>query len=294
MLLVIAFGQIAGIPIIDDPPPATQPGPEDFPEPGAALFEDLGTERDAAAAWGAIDCEQRRRHRLIATGGDTATRADQATSDNSSFRRLQLNDGDDFFGERCELGLNDHRDGPTALYREGERMLTFLSLRLPLRYPLGEKSWQVVMQMKQSQPSDAGGGSPVLAMHARAGRWRVTNHSATELADGRSQIWSAPARRGTWVRFAFDILYSVDPERGSIRIYADLDGDGDVSQASERSPRIATQTLKREVAGSRNDGLDPGDPIPSHLRVGLYHDAEIGCRGGRCRLDVDNVGIYQP
>jgi len=294
-LLLIAFGQVPPIPIISGSPPATQPTPqEDFPQPGAALFEDLGTDPDAAAVWGRVDCEQRRRHRLVTAGGDTATRAAEAAGDNSSFRRLRLSDGDDVFGERCELGLNDHRESPTGVYREGERVLTFMSLRLPPHFPLAERSWQVVMQMKQSQPSDAGGGPPMLAMHARAGRWRVVNNSATELADGRSQIWSAPARRGAWVRFAFEIVYSVDPERGSVRIYADLDRDGDVSEPSERSRRIAAQTLKRETVGSGADGLYRGDSIPSHLRVGLYHDTAIGCRPGRCRIDVDNVGIYQP
>ena len=40
-------------------------------------------------------------------------------------------DGDDFSGERCELGENDWRDGPTAFYREGEHRMTYVSYGWP-------------------------------------------------------------------------------------------------------------------------------------------------------------------
>lgn len=280
---------IPNLPFGDDPP--EQPS---FPRTGMALFEDSGSDLDAEALWGEVDCENATRLRLLDGGGDPSPRADGSRQDNESFRRLLVRDGDDVFGERCELGLNDHRESPTALYREGERAITFLSLRLAPRFPVRARTYQVVMQMKQSQPADAGGGPPILSLEARDGRWRLTQHSAEETRFERGQVWSGPAAKGVWTRFAFDVVYSTDPGRGAVRVSADLDGDGDLGDPAEQSPRIVLRTLKPERAGSNDDGLAHGDSIPSHLRVGLYHDERIGCRGGRCRVDVDNVGIYEP
>ena len=78
-----------------------------------------------------------------------------------AYLQLTVRDGDDFFGERCELGHNDHRDGPTAIYREGDRRVTFASYRLPQGATRSRASgWQVVMQIKQSAPSANSGGTP--------------------------------------------------------------------------------------------------------------------------------------
>jgi hypothetical protein len=94
---------------------------------------------------------------------------------NTFWRQLEVVDGDDFYGERCELGRNEHRYGQRGtftLYQPGMRRITFYSLRLPRRFPLATERWQVVAQMKQANPSDLAesgtgyGYSPVLAMIA--------------------------------------------------------------------------------------------------------------------------------
>jgi hypothetical protein len=146
------------------------------------------------------------------------------------------------------------------------------------------------MQMKQSQPADAGGGSPVLALHVADGRWRLLNTAG----DDTTTVWSARAKARRWTRFAFDVTYSTDPSVGSMRIYVDLDGDGDARSGRERSPLLHLQTLKPEGLGGTDDGLALGDAIPSHLRVGLYHDDEYDCELQKCAVDVDNVAVYRP
>ena len=111
-----------------------------------------------------------------------------------------------------------------------------------LEQPLATERWQVVAQMKQANPSDLAvsgtgyGYSPVLVMIADHSRWAVENNW--------NRIWEAPARKGTWVRFAYDVRYSADPERGWIRVYADLNGDGDALDPYEAQPTIRTDTLK--------------------------------------------------
>ena len=255
------------------------------------LASDDGTRADPGRFWGGLDCEHEARHTHQRVGGDPAPRADGSSQADRAFRSLSVIDGDDVFGERCELGENS-RGGPTAFYREGNRRATYVSVRLPRGFQLGTSRWQSVIQMKQSQPADNGGGTPVLSLKAFEGRWQLF-HSARGPTEVDLPIWSAPARTGTWTRFAFDVTYSHDPESGSVKVYADLNGDGDFEDGEERSPRLRTNTLKTEVEGSEDDGLSAGEPVPSHLRVGIYHHPAIDCGRG-CRVDVDNVQVLAP
>ena len=273
-------------------PPAEDPDDQGtgFPKVGTALFVDGGGSASPRTVWGSLECQRPTRVRLARAEGDPTTLADGQPQDSAGFRRLRVLDGDDFSGERCELGLNDHRSSPVALYREGTRRITYLSLKLSKRFPLGRDAWQVVMQMKQSQPADSGGGTPVLALQADDGRWRL-DHAGV---DFEGDAWTAPASTGNWVRFAFDVTYSTDPELGAVQVSADLNGDGDALDKRERSGRIELQTLKAEGPGTSDDGLAEGDPIPSHLRVGIYHDSSYRCHGFKCSLGVDNVGVYEP
>lgn len=261
--------------------------------PGCALlFEDTGTRADAEALWGELACAARERHELGQGGGDLhLVPAGIATGDDA-FRRLRVLNGDDVYGQRCEVGVNDHRTGPTVLYGEGDRRVTFISFRLTDDFPAESEAWQLVMQMKQAQPAANGGGTPVLALNIYGGRWRVHQSTSRDSSYDTREIWSAPATLGRWVRFAFDIGYSSDPAKGFVRILADLNGDGDALDSGESSPRINTFTLKREAAGGTKDGIPPGGSIPSHLRVGIYNDPETPCPAPNgCEVEVDNVHV---
>jgi hypothetical protein len=255
------------------PPPGPTQDPDGFPDVGNALFVDRG-KGPPASVWGSVDCAARERVTRDRRHGNP-------------FRRLSVLDGDDFYGERCELGRNNHLEGPTALYRDGERLVTYVSLKLSKRFPMRGDVYQVVTQMKQTQPSASGGGRPALALQAYGGRW--------VLVDEGEEIWSAPARRARWTRFSFDIFYSDSPADGTIRVAVDLNGDGDAHDEYERSSRLELATLKTEGPDDgRDDGVPEGGAIPSHLRVGIYHDESYDCHGRVCSLAVDDVGIFEP
>ncbi|MGH2980504.1 MAG: hypothetical protein ACRDKV_00480, partial [Solirubrobacterales bacterium] len=99
---------------------------------------------------------------------------------------------------------------------------------------------------------------------------------------------------GVWTRFAFDVLYSQDPDRGRLQVSVDLNGDGDFDDRGERTLVIRTNTLKAETTGDGDDGLAPGDPIPSHLRAGVYHNPLIPCPPPRgCSIGIDNVQVLE-
>lgn len=223
-------------------------------------FEDGAESEDVVSIWGEYACASEDRIELVEEDGET-------------HRKLTVIDGDDADGERCELGRNDHTDGPTAVYTEGERRITRFSIRLPDDFPLESENFQVVMQMKQSQPSANGGGTPVLSLEAREGHWILFQSTSSGPSSDTRELWSAPAETGVWANFEFDVLYSRDPEKGSVRVGADLD-DGELE---EDSGEIAAFTLKTETDGGGEDGIEPGESIPSHLRLGLYHDPKVPC-----------------
>lgn len=219
-----------------------------------------------------------------------------------SYRQITVVDGDNVDGERCELGFNwtETRDagrgpgpGPTVFYHEGQRRVTYMSYRLGDGVDPSGTDWRVVMQMKQTEPYDnQHGGGPMLDMEVRDGDW-VLVHSGQDL-------WHTPARRYTWTRFAFDVTYSQDPSVGSVRVYADLNGDGDFADPHEISPTFHVATLLAEEARTSgytySDEPSPwkvGQSIPDHLRAGIYENPNYDCPTG-CMVDIDNVQVVKP
>jgi hypothetical protein len=272
--------------------------------PGCRLLrKDTAAQADPRpGAWGNIECQQNTRHKHLSKGGARHKMANNRRQQNTSYRKLRVIDGDDFYGERCELGRNEHRygqntrrktSGAFALYKEGQRKLTFISYRLPANFPLHTDDWQAVMQMKQTQPSNNGNGTPVISLDAHRGQWRLYQSASAGPSNLSRLLWSAPATKRQWTRFAFDVRYSQDPNKGRIKVYADLNNNGTFADPGEQSPLIKTYTLKKETAPSSSGGIPVGQSIPSHLRLGIYHNPKIDCprSGGGCSVDVDNVQV---
>jgi hypothetical protein len=238
-------------------------------------------------------------------GGDagdphvTALGTSQPSPD--SYRQVTVVDGDNVYGERCELGFNwtERRNagrgrgpGPTVFYREGDRRVTYISLRLGRGVDPSGSDWRAVMQMKQTEPFDNQTASPVLSMEVRDGDW--------VLFHGTNELWATPARQSTWTRFAFDVTYSQDARVGRIRVYADLNGDRDFDDDGEVSPVFHVATLRaeqpRSPGGTYSDVPSPwavGQSIPDHLRAGIYQDPDYSCPSG-CSVDIDNVQVVKP
>ena len=275
-------------------------GPQAFdPQPaaggGTILFEDTGAKEEAEPLWGAVDCDlddvppEESGPFQVDSDGDPALRGDGTPQGDQAFRVVRIHDGDDFFGERCELGENDSKTGPTAVYRDGERVITYASFRLPPTFPINTTDWQGVLQIKQTQPADNADGTPVLSLGAYGGKW-ILFHSGPRYTEEDEELWSVPAVPGVWSRFQIDTTLSADPKVGRVTVRADLDGDASFEQTS---PTFEVNTLKAETEGDSDDGYAAGDPLVSHLRVGLYHNPVIPCPSG-CHLDIDNVQVVRP
>jgi hypothetical protein len=259
------------------------------------IFSDTGVAPDPTPLWGKVDCQNQSRAQQINTGGDTHLTALGSPQGDSAFRRLSVLDGDDVYGERCELGEDYRAEGPTVLYRQGKHRITMLSVRLPSTFPLNVYTWQVVMQMKQTFPAANSSGTPVLELDAYNGRWVLRQSLSRGAVSDSRELWSAPAQANFWTRFAFDVRYSDSKKHGYIRVGVDLNGDGDFADPGELSKGFHTYTLKTETSGGDGDGIKPGQAIPSHLRAGIYHDTAIPCRApSGCQVDIDNVQVLRP
>ena len=253
------------------------------------LKSDSSEIADPERLWGSLSCENSSRVQRLSGGGDDHVNAIGQAPTEDFYRQLTVFDGDDYYGERCELGKNEHRygiDDPAGTfmtYGEGEHRITFFSIKLTGSMPLETSNWQTIAQMKQAQPSANGGGSPIIELQLRNGEFYLDSPTG--------EYWSTPAHAGVWTRFALDVNYSQVPGHGNVTMYVDSNGDGDAADPGERSPVIQAQTLKPEIAGGYEaDGVAPGESIPSHLRLGVYHDPVIPCASG-CSVDVDNIQV---
>ena len=241
--------------------------------PGSCLLrEDPCTDPDPLLWGNAISAQDPSRHQQFDTGGPS----------NGPFRRMTVVDGDNQSGERAELGYNSRIGdlgapwGTFFLYNENARRVTDFWMRLPIDYPISSPKWQVVMQMKQTGPSSNSGGTPVLALEARDARWVLTQSDSPGPSSNTHELWSTPATVETWTPISLDVTYSPDPTKGKIQI----------SVGGVQSPTFTTFTQKYETSPAA-EGLTAGGAIPSHLRVGIYHDTSLP----GTHLDIANVRV---
>jgi hypothetical protein len=238
------------------------------------LKEDMATNPDPIPLWGDIDAVSPTRHQWFPAGGP----------DGGPFRRMTAMDGDLYHGnsERAELGDSDYfsEDGKSDtfyLYREGMRRVTSYWMRLPTSFPMNSNAWQVVMQMKQTDPATNADGTPVIALQAIQNQWILKQSSSPGPAEDTRVLWRTPARLGVWTHITVDATYSTDPSAGRFAI----------TIGSASSPVLHTYNLKYEVSPPGPE-LRPGDPIPDHLRLGIYHDPSMPGTS----VDIAQVQIF--
>jgi Polysaccharide lyase len=241
------------------------------------LKQDLGTNPDPMSLWGDIDAVSPTRHQWFASGGP----------DGSPFRRMTALDGDLYHGnsERAELGDSDYVSNPPRpdtfyLYREGMHRVTSYWMRLPTDFPLYDNEhWQVVMQMKQTEPATNADGTPVISLQAIEGNWILKQSKSSGYSDNTRYMWTTPAddALGKWTHIVVDATYSSDPTKGLFQITI-----GGVA-----SPVFHMYDLKKEISPP-GPGLRVGDSIPSHLRLGIYHDPVMP----GTHVDIADVQVF--
>jgi hypothetical protein len=269
--------------------------PATMTAPGCALLrDDSSAQADPnPGLWGSISAVSSSRVQEFTFGGDKRHKANGKPQRNMAFRRLTVLDGDDYFGERTELGRNEYRYGENAgtqttgtfaLYREGERKITFFSQRYGSGFTSTRDGWQTVMQMKQAQPYESNGpvdGAPALEFQIFKNRLRFRGFHQT--------VWTTRAPpKGKWIRYALDATYSQDPTKGRAQVFADLNVDGDFLDKGETSPVLTMRTLAYVTSQGNGGTIPEGGSIPGHLRLGIYHHPSVY---GTTTVGVDNVQV---
>lgn len=300
-VLVGLEDQVRAVMPPDPPPPTGELGVDRttmLATGGSILRNDDAAQADPLTGlWGQLAAASASRCVHKTSGGDPRPRAD-GTTNNASYREMSVQDGDAWQGEsaeRCELGRNTTTpyytecqpgsvDGTFALSDEGEHKIHFFSQRYHDNMVLTQDNWQVVFQNKQDQPYAANGPvdtAPALAITIYGGLIHLENFW--------SIIWTTPAPpKNVWIRYALEAFYSKDASKGWVRLYVDNDGDGDFLDADEMSPQITCPTLAT-ITSKGNSPRNVGDPLPSHMRIGIYRQGSTYTGTGT--MDIDNIQV---
>jgi hypothetical protein len=210
--------------------------------------------------------------------------------------RVRLQEGDESYGERCELGMAntdssniDRVGGSRVLFHNGTEswiaqqimldptVYSFCGTECPFDYDGG-----LVQQLKQTGSC----GTPVNGIVTRnlPGVGVVLEHrNSAENDCGNAtmkSLWRIPIRRGVWVRILQHVRWSVDPNIGYIATWINgravapsLSGTARPMTRTGDEIRIHTWTLKD---GPGVDRLRQCTSPPcAHLRNGVYRDARV-------------------
>ena len=239
-----------------------------------------------AAEWADISCASYDRVKRVRRPAVEGRRA----------YRLRVNDGDDSYGERCELGMAN--TGPSDIDRVGGSRVLFHN---------GTESWiaqqimldkhvfsfcgsecaldgdgGLVQQLKQTGAC----GTPANGIVTRnlPGIGVVLEHRNSAENDcgndTMKSLWRVPVRRGKWIRILQHVRWSTDPRTGYVAtwingrpIQPSLDGNSKRVERVGDEVRIHTWTLKD---GPSVDRLPQCTSHPcAHLRNGIYRDPKV-------------------
>jgi hypothetical protein len=239
-----------------------------------------------SAEWAGLSCASDSRVKVVKRPAAQGRRA----------YRLRVQDGDDSYGERCELGMAntgpsniDRVGGSRVLFHNGTeswiaqqimldpKVFAFCGTECGLDYDGG-----LVQQLKQTGAC----GTPANGIVARKlpGVGVVLEHrNSAENDCGNAtmkSLWRAPIRRGVWIRILQHVRWSTDPGTGYIATWINgrpmqpsLQGTSKRITRTGDEVRIHTWTLKD---GPGVDRLPQCKSYPcAHLRNGVYRDSRV-------------------
>jgi hypothetical protein len=257
-----------------------------------ALGADVRFQADAsepggwAREWAGVSCETDSR----------VTRVRKPVAQGRRAYRVQVREGDDSYGERCELEMAntssrniDRVGGSRVLFHNGTESwiaqqimldagtFAFCGTECALDFDGG-----LVQQLKQTGAC----GTPANGIVTRnlPGIGVVLEHrNSAENDCGNAtmkSLWRVPVRRGAWIRILQHVRWSPDPGTGYIATWINgrpvapslAGGSKRVSRAGDEI-RIHTWTLKD---GPGVDRLKQCRSHPcAHLRNGVYRDPKV-------------------
>src|SRR4051812_4525574 len=214
----------------------------------AAIESFSGAERPLGQDWASYSCADASRVQQV----------DSPVAQGKHAWQLEVQDGDNSWGERCEIGMGNPWRSGFPLFNEGDERWISFQVYLPDDYPIDTKDWNVMFQIHQ--PGD--GGCPVLALHVEKGQFKLFNTTKNTYVLNTYEMWSAPAVRNRWAKITIHMMNSPDPTKGFVEILGDLDGTG----YKQLMPKTYTHTMTK---------YSNGEPMTNHARVGIYRNPVI-------------------
>src|SRR5947208_1530291 len=227
----------------------------------ASVISTSDAERAQSQEWASQSCADTSRVKQVTSPVAQGTHAYE----------LDLQDGDQSWGERCELGMgNPTRNGFPLFYSGDDRWISFQTY-MPSDFPINTPDWNVFFQIHQQ----GDGGCPPLALHVEDGQYKLFNTTRNTYVLQTYQMWSAPAERDHWAKFTLHIMNSTDDSKGFIEMFGDLDG----TVYKQLMPKTYTHTMT---------AYPNGEPMVNHARVGIYRNPAIP---GNAHIDFDGFTI---
>jgi polysaccharide lyase-like protein len=273
------------------PPPAPTPSPN--PPPPANEADILWT-GDGEKAWDdsvsnkrwpdnnewvSYSCQERSRFSQVETA---------AAAQGKRAYRIEVHDGDDSYGERCELdngNTSASRLHHRLLFHEGQEAWIAFQTYLPLDFSFAVDGAPVsfpndgglITQIKQLGSC----GTPALGVVSSRTVFALRNSAAAHCEAGPMRsLWKVPMVLGRWVKWMHHIRFSTDPRIGFIATWYDPDGLGlrpipPTLDYGHRviGNRIYTHTQKAPTG--HPDPACPADDVCSHARIGIYRDKDV-------------------
>ena len=214
----------------------------------ARVLQSAGAERPWNQEWASWSCADASRFQEVASPAAQGRKAYELT----------VHDGDNAWGERCELGDGNPSRNGFPLFQNGDDRWISFSVYLPDNYPINTHNWNVMFQIHQKDD----GGCPPIALHVEDGQWKLFNSSRPTYVLNTVEKWHAPAQLNRWTKFTIHLMNSPRDDTGFVELYSDLGGQG----MQQVMPRTYMHTMTAFADGSG---------MINHARVGIYRDPAI-------------------
>jgi hypothetical protein len=205
-------------------------------------------ERPLAQEWANYSCADASRVQEVESPAAQGKRA----------YRLEVRDGDNSYGERCEIGMANPGKAGFPVFHEGDERWISFQVYFPDDYPVDTPDWNLFFQIHQQ----GDGGCPPISLGVEDGQMKLFKSARNTYVLDTREMWAAPVQRNRWIKLTLHIKNSTDENTGFVELFGDLDGSG----MKTLLPRTATHTMTLTSAGTA---------MTNHARVGMYRNPAI-------------------